>query len=195
MTARVLLIAHAATQAQRRAAFPSDEPITEQEMEKIVALRWRAPRAANVWSAPEQCAQQTFCALGLTAIVRNELRDCDYGRWRGRTMDEVQTEDPEGILTWLTDPSACPHGGESVENLIYRIGGWMDEQRTARTTIAVTHPAVIRTAIVHALRIPAQTFWRFDVAPLTLTDLRFSRNVWTLRCVSCTLQEQEQFEE
>jgi broad specificity phosphatase PhoE len=67
----------------------------------------------------------------------------------------------------------------------------MDEQREIKCAIAVTHPSVIRAAIVHALRIPAQAFWRFDIAPLTLTDLRFSRNTWTLRCVSCALTGQD----
>ena len=194
MTARIILIAHAATQAQRRAAFPRDEPIAEREVEKIAALHWSAPRAENVWSAPEQRAQQTSRLLGLAATVSDELRDCDYGRWRGRTMDEVQAEDPEGILAWLTDPSAAPHGGESIEKLIGRVGRWMDSQREIRQTIAVTHATVIRAALVYALRISAPTFWRFDVAPMTMTDLRISRDVWTLRCVGCALIGQEQCE-
>jgi hypothetical protein len=40
---------------------------------------------------------------------------------------------------------------------------------------------VIRSAIVHALSASAQTFWRIDIAPLSLTDLRFNGRVWTLR--------------
>jgi broad specificity phosphatase PhoE len=47
-------------------------------------------------------------------------------------MDEVQAEEPEGIIAWLTDPSAAPHGGESIENLIDRVGLWMDEQCAAK---------------------------------------------------------------
>lgn len=187
MTARIVLITHAATQAQRQAAFPLDEPVAEQEIAKIAALHWSGPKAERIWSAPEQRAQQTTAALGLAAAPVEELRDCDYGRWRGRAMDEVQAEAPEGIFAWLTDPSAYPHGGESIEHLIQRIGAWMDGEREAKNTMAVTHPAVVRAAIVHALRLPAEMFWRFDIAPLTLTDFRFSRNMWTLRCVGCAL--------
>jgi broad specificity phosphatase PhoE len=191
--ARLTLIAHAATEAQRRAAFPLDEPIAEREMARIRALDWRAPQAKRVWTAPEQCAQQTWRVLGLSAVVSNELRDCDYGRWRGRTMDEVHAEDPDGVLAWMTSPAAAPHGGESVQELIGRVGKWLDEQceiderHEVDHVIALTHAAVIRAAIVHSLRISAQTFWRFDIPPLTLTDLRFSRGVWTLRCAGCPL--------
>jgi broad specificity phosphatase PhoE len=195
LVARFTLIAHAATESQRCAAFPLDEPIAEREISKISGFNWTLPRARHMWSAPEQRAQQTARILGLQAIVSDELRDCDYGRWRGRTMDEVQSEDPEGILAWLTNPYAAPHGGESIKDLIGRIGSWMDDQREVDHTLAVTHPAVIRAAIVYALRIPAQKFWRFDVSPLTLSDLRFNGNVWTLRCVGCSLIGSRQAEE
>ena len=102
-------------------------------------------------------------------------------------MDAVQTEDPEGMLAWLTDPTSDPHGGESIADLITRVGSWMEEQRGEVHTIAVTHPAVIRSAIVHALHLPLETFWRIDIAPLSLTDLRFNGRVWSVRCAGCSL--------
>jgi broad specificity phosphatase PhoE len=184
--ARIMLIAHTATEEQRNAAFPSNGTISETR--KINAMAWNIPRAERVWTAPEGRTQETARLLGLEATEAAALRDCDYGRWSGRRMDEVQRQDPEGILAWLTDPGAAPHGGESIDEMIARVGCWLDDQRKAQSTVAVTHPAVIRAALVYALRIPATTFWRFDIAPLTLTDLRFSREIWTLRCNGCVLQ-------
>jgi broad specificity phosphatase PhoE len=192
VNARLTLIAHAATKAQRQAAFPLDEPITEREITRIAALNWNAPQAQRIWSAPEQRTQETSRFLGLAAVVADGLRDCDYGKWRGRSMEEVQSADPEGILAWLTDPSSAPHGGQSIEDLIDRVGRWMDQQHDVSHTLAVTHPAVIRAAIVHALEIPAPTFWRLDISPLSLTDLRFNQRVWTLRCSGCSLRPVEQ---
>ena len=194
MNARLTLVAHAATTAQRQAAFPLDEPITEREISRIAALNWSVPRAERIWSAPEQRAQETARLLGLEATVADGLRDCDYGRWRGRSMDEVQSADPEGILAWLTDPSSAPHGGQSIEDLIERVGRWIDQQRGVSHTLAVTHPAVIRAAIVRVLQLPAQTFWRLDIAPLSLTDLRFNQSGWALRCFGCALRPVEQAE-
>ena len=185
--ARLTLIAHAATEAQRHAAFPKDEPVVEREIAKIAGLGWNAPQAQSIWSGPELRTQQTAHALGLSAAVSVELRDCDSGIWRGRAIDEVQTDDPQGVIAWMTDPTASPHGGESIEHLIARTGRWMEEQLDANHTIAVTHPAVIRGAIVYALRLPAQIFWRIDITPLSFTDLRFNGGVWTVRCTSCSL--------
>ena len=181
MTARITLISHAATPAQRSASFPLDEPVDERELAKTAALGWHAPRAQSVFSGPERRVQQTVDALGLSASLAIELRDCDYGVWRGRELSELQSEDPEGIAVWLTDATAAPHRGESIVDLIARVGRWVDDQNNGGHTIAVTHPAVIRSAIVHALSAPAQTFWRIDIAPLSLTDLRFNGRVWTLR--------------
>lgn len=187
MTTRLSLISHAATQALRRAAFPLDEPLDPQEISKISALGWKAPKTQKFLSAPERRAQQTAQALGLASAITPELRDCDYGVWRGRELIEIQTQDPEGVATWLADPAASPHRGESIANLIGRVGTWLDQQREDGHTIAVTHPAVIRSAVVHILNAPFQSFWRIDVAPLSLTDLRFNGKVWTLRSCATTL--------
>jgi broad specificity phosphatase PhoE len=195
VNARLTLIAHAATEAHRKAAFPLDESITEREIAKIAALNWNAPRAERIWSAPEQRTQETSRLLGLAATVTDELRDCDYGSWRGRSMDEVQSADPEGMLAWLTDPSAAPHGGQSIADLINRVGRWIDQQHEVSHTAAVTHPAVVRAAIVYALQVPAQTFWRLDISPLSLSDLRFNHRAWTLRCAGCALIGKRQAEE
>jgi broad specificity phosphatase PhoE len=184
---RLTLIAHATTEAQRRAAFPLDEPLEQREVAKVAALGWRAPRAQRVVSAPERRAQQTAEALGLSAEVDFELRDCDYGDWRGSTLSEVELRQPEKVLAWLTDPGAAPHGGESILQLIARIGRWLEEQRAPVHTIAITHPAVIRSAIVHTLQAPPSSFWRIDIAPLSLADLRWNGRVWTVRSSGAAL--------
>ncbi|MBB6144937.1 broad specificity phosphatase PhoE [Silvibacterium bohemicum] len=200
MTARLTLITHAPTNAQRQAAFPLDEPVTDQELAKVAAFNWIAPRAQQTLSGPELRTQQTARALGLSPIVESGLRDCDYGSWRGRGIEEVQSEDPECIVAWLREPEASPHGGESIATLIGRTGRWMQEieqegQRDAGHVLAVTHPAVVRAAIVHALVSPPQTFWRIDIAPLSLTDLRFNGSVWTVRSTGCSLQRSHQAKE
>jgi broad specificity phosphatase PhoE len=187
VTTRLTLISHAATPAQRRAAFPLDEPLEQEEISKIASLNWKAPRAHQVLSAPELRTQQTVQALGLAATIAIELCDCDYGIWRGRDLSNLQTQDPEGVAAWLADPVAAPHGGESITNLINRVGRWFDHLKEDGHTIAVTHPAVIRGAVIHVLNAPLSSFWRVDIAPLTLTDLRFNGRVWTLRSCASSL--------
>jgi len=195
LPARVTLIAHAPTDAQRRAAFPSDDPLNEREIMKLSALAWIAPRARRILSGPEIRVRQTAQSLGLTAEVIPDLRACDYGMWSGRELSEVQSIQPEEVTSWLTDPAAAPHGGESILNLIARVGRWLEAQRDGGHTLAVTNSAVIRSAMVSALGAAPQVFWRIDIAPLSVTDLRFNGRLWTIRSSGCPLsQNAAQFE-
>jgi broad specificity phosphatase PhoE len=184
---RCTLISHAATAAVRRAVFPLDEALDEIVSAEIASLAWVAPRAQRIWSGPELRTQQTAEALKLHAVVANELRDCDYGRWNGMELSEVQLREPDAVMAWLTDTAAAPHGGESIAVLIERVGDWLEGQRNTGHTVAVTHSAVIRAAVIYALDAPLQSFWRLDVAPLSLTDLRFNGRAWTLRVMGCAL--------
>ncbi len=159
------------------------------EIAKIAGAGWRGRRGDRVFSGPEQRTRQTAAALGISAEVSGQLRDCDYGAWSGRSLGQIQLENPGEVAAWLSDPDAAPHGGESVAQLIERIASWMEVQREAGGyTIAVTHPAVIRSALVHCLQVPSLTFWRFDIAPISVTDLRWNGKVWTVRCTGCTLE-------
>ena len=184
---RITFISHAATGASRAASFPLDEAVLPKEHERIASMSWAAPRSRYVLCGPEQRTRQTAEALNLSAEVAPELRDCDYGTWCGYDLEAIQQEDPEGLLEWLMDVDAAPHGGESFVELIERVGEWIVDQQDAGHIIAITHPAVIRAALVHALSAPPQAFWRIDIAPLTLTDLRFNGMAWTLRSAGSPL--------
>ncbi|ONI87576.1 hypothetical protein ALI144C_09345 [Actinosynnema sp. ALI-1.44] len=169
---RVVLISHAATPATRCASFPDDEPL-ERPGDPLVVNLGRFTRFST---GPETRCRQTAAALGWDAAVEEALADLDFGDWRGRALEDVAD------FSWLTDPSAAPHGGESVRDVVARVGGWLDGLRgTGERVAAVTHPAVVRAAIVHVLTAPAQAFWRIDVAPLSVTRLTNSGQNWTLR--------------
>ena len=189
MPARLTLITHAPTTATRLSAFPADEPPEESTLSQLATLNWQPPRAHHVLTAPELRTQQTAKALNLTATPTNELRDLNYGIWQGRTLNDLYAEDPEVIALWLTDPTATPHNGESITALITRVQNWLTALAAEDTahTIAITHPSVIRAAILHTLNAPPQSFWRIDIAPLTLTDLRHNGRTWTLRYTALSI--------
>ncbi len=89
---------------------------------------------------------------------------------------------PAELAIWLTDPGRAPHGGETVVDLIGRVRGWMDSLTAQHVRIvAVTHPAVIRAAMLIVLDAPPKSFWRIDIAPASRTVLHFRGHAWTLR--------------
>ncbi|MEW2082500.1 histidine phosphatase family protein [Streptomyces sp. NPDC005283] len=182
MTVRVMLVSPATSAALRGARFDGDVPLDEAGARGARAAAGALPGAGRRVSGPSARCRETAEALGLRAEPELRLADWDMGRWRGRTLEEVSVSEPESVSAWLTDPSAAPHGGESLLALCARVGGWLESLSADGRVLAVTEPAVARAAIVHALALPAEAFWRLDIAPLTLTELSGRAGRWNLRC-------------
>ncbi|MFF1630281.1 histidine phosphatase family protein [Streptomyces sp. NPDC058272] len=182
MVARITLVSPAVNAALRQVRF-DDAPLDESAARRVRASAGALPPHDGVLTAPSERCRGTAEALALDAAVAPELRDLDVGRWRGRSLDEVAQEAPEAVALWLADPAAAPHDGESVQDLVDRVGGWLESWPGYDGRIlAVAEPAVIRAVLVHALGVPAQTFWRLDVAPLTVTELSGRSERWNVRC-------------
>lgn len=185
MTSRLKLVCHASTSAVRASAFPADEPLDHQGRKKLAAVSHDLGHADRYWTSPSLRASQTATALNLGAIAEPMLRDCDYGRWIGRTFEDVQAREPDAVLEWLSDPSAAPHGGEFIADLMTRVAGWLDAQNgTSGQVVAITHASVIRAAIVHAIEAAPRSFWRIDIAPLSVTTLSGNPNRWNLTAIA-----------
>ncbi len=181
MTVRLVLIAHGSTAAVARAAFPLDEPLDTRGMEKAAAAGASLGRFDRAWCAPSRRTVETATALRLKAKVEPDLRDCDFGRWAGLSLDELEVAEPEAVAAWTTDPAAAPHGGESVLDLMERVGAWLDVQAAARGRVAaVTHASVVRAAIVRVIGAAPETFWQMDVGPLSQTSFSNSGKYWVL---------------
>ena len=178
---RLALICHAATAATRSAAFPHDEPVDDKALQSGLTIPAGLQSATQCWTSPALRALQTIEALALRAAVEPMLRDCDFGRWAGRALGDVKQSEPDAMAQWLSDPAAAPHGGESIVDLMARAAAWL-ASLTARSgqIVAVTHPSVIRAAVVNALGAPATAFWRIDVPPLAIVELKGQGSRWTL---------------
>ena len=177
---RLTLVSHAMTDAMVAGRFPADEPLNDGGRRQAgAAAGLDINRATRQLAAPERRARLTAELLGLQAGVEPRLADLDYGRWRGEALGGVGAERLEA---WRADPTQAPPGGESIVALIDRVARWLDSLTfNALRTAAVTHPAVIRAAIVAILDAPPESFWRIDIAPLSRTVMHFRGQAWTLR--------------
>src|SRR6478735_884414 len=177
MAPRLMLVAHAPTEATRRGAFPRDEGI-EPGVEPV------ALHAAQVLLGPELRCRQTADALGWAGDVDPGFADLDAGRWRGRVLAEVMGSDPDDVADWLTGPTACPHGGEAMADLMIRVGAALDSRDWPDgRSIVLTSPLVVRAALVHLLRAPASMIFAIDVGPLTAVTVSGHGGRWVLQAM------------
>ncbi|WP_198168134.1 histidine phosphatase family protein [Herbidospora yilanensis] len=156
-------VAHALTASQRDGVFPpADEPAG--------LASFGAPTgAARVVRGPE-----ARCDLVPGAEVVPALRDLDMGSWAGGRLADI---DPAELARWVGDLGAAPHGGESVNDLVVRVRGWL-ERFDGGTVFAVTHPAVVRAAVSVAT---GADYRRLDVPPLGRASLTGVGGRWNLR--------------
>ncbi len=189
--ASLRLVAHGLTPALRQAVFGADDGLDEGGHAAALGLagvpgqRHPLGRPDVCYASPALAAVQTARATGHEPIVEPALADCDYGNWHGRTLTDVSAEQPGDLRTWLADLHSAPHGGQSLAALVVRVGGWLDGQaRGDHRIVSFTHPAVIRAALVHALKTPPEAFWQFDIAPLSVTHLKARNGRWSLHLPS-----------
>ncbi len=188
MVVRLTMICCGATEATRRARFPGDEPLEARAVARTPGLADMLGRIDRVWTSPFLRARQTAQAIAPEAETRVELRDQDFGEWAEIAVDLLKEKQPETLAALPNDPEASPPGGESFADVHRRTVPLMNELVDFRGhTVAVTHPAVVRAAIVHALGAPLSVFSRVDVEPLSLADFRSDGRRWVLRGCGMTV--------
>jgi len=184
MQTRLTFVANASTPAVRAAAFPMDEGIDEFGRRDAAALAKEMRRSGVFLTSPALRAIETATALGCDAVVDEGLRDLDLGRWAGHTLNSIATSEPHALESWLSDPGSAPHGGESIDELIARLGIWLNAVLPRQEdVVAITHPAVIRAAILAAIKAGSESFWHIDIAPLSVVELSSNGQRWTLRAI------------
>ncbi|MGA5040630.1 histidine phosphatase family protein [Streptomyces capoamus] len=186
MPLRVTFVAAACGAPAPAERFEDDRPLDQagwDEVQRAAGELLPLAAAELRYCSPTPRSRATGDALGYAPLVQLALRDCDMGRWRGLTLGEAMAREPEAVDSWLADPRATPHGGESLLAFISRVGGWLDTRPAddGGRIVAVAEPSVIRAALVYALKAPPSSYWNIDVRPLSTTTVSGRAGRWNLR--------------
>ncbi|MFD5183705.1 histidine phosphatase family protein [Streptomyces sp. NPDC058372] len=186
MHVRVTLVTAPLGASRLAERFADDRPLDQ--------AAWHAVQLASHALVPLCAADLRYCspthrsratgdALGFAPLVQPALSDWDMGSWRGLTLGEVAAHDPRAVDSWLRDPRAAPHGGESLLGFVTRVGCWLDTRpfEDGNALVAVAEPAVVRALLVYALKAPPATYWNVDLGPLSTATLTGHPGRWSLR--------------
>ncbi|MGW0333752.1 histidine phosphatase family protein [Streptomyces sp. NPDC003011] len=193
MQLRVTFVAAARSSPLLAERFEDDRPLDQagwDEVQRVAHDLVPLAAAELRYCSPAPRSRVTGEALGYAPLVQLALRDCDMGRWRGLTLGEAMAREPQAVDTWLTDPRATPHGGESLLDFVSRVGNWLDTRpvEDGGRIVAVAEPSVIRAALVHVLGAPPSTYWNIDVRPLSAAVVTGRAGRWSLRFDGGTAQ-------
>jgi broad specificity phosphatase PhoE len=186
MRRRLALLSAAPTAAQRRGDFVVDERVETGAFDLVERPAILAGDECR--HGPEQRCVETAHALGLESTPLFSLRAWDLGSWAGRAITEVANAEPDALGAWREDPGAAPHGGETLANLLDRVGAWLDEPSAHQRVVAVADASVVRASVIHALGADWRAFWHLDLPPLTMTVLTHGSGTWRVRAVGAPLR-------
>ena len=194
------LIRHALVQENARAFLYGvmDVPLCEttllEQAPMYRSLASRLPRPANWVVTPlsrTRRTAETIFAHGYpkaALAVEPGLIEQSLGEWQGLPHADL----PERLALpahafWPLAGDEKPPGGESMAEVIVRVGAAMDrlaEANAGRQVVIVSHGGAIRGAVAHALRIGPDNALHLLIQNLSLTRLDKTPQGWRVVCVN-----------
>ncbi|SCE99071.1 bifunctional RNase H/acid phosphatase [Micromonospora chokoriensis] len=162
---RLILVRHGETPytEQRRYSGRGDVPLSDRGRAQVQATATRvaelAPSVAAVLSSPlSRCTATAAAIAGALGDVpvrtEDDLIECDFGQWEGRTFAEVREGWPGEMDAWLASPRVAPPGGESFTHVAERANRVVSGLLTAypgETVVLVSHVSPIKLVLRDAL--------------------------------------------
>ncbi|WP_406071951.1 bifunctional RNase H/acid phosphatase [Micromonospora sp. NBC_01638] len=162
---RLILVRHGETEytEQRRYSGRGDVPLSESGRAQARATGARvaalAPSVAAVLSSPlSRCTTTAAAIAGALGDVpvrtEDDLIECDFGQWEGRTFAEVRQQWPGEMDAWLASPRVAPPGGESfthVAERAHRVIAGLLAAYPGETVVVVSHVSPIKLVLRDAL--------------------------------------------
>ena len=123
-------------------------------------------------------AQETAAPLakrwGLPVEADRRLREVCFGRWEGRSWDEVEADDGDALGAWMAAwTDVPPPGGESFADVAASVGGWLAGLASGAggPVVVVAHAGSLRALVCQALGLPHEAAFGFTFDPLRLSRL------------------------
>ena len=184
MTTTILLVRHGQTRSNITGFYMgwSDEDLDEvgYSQARRLAARLAGWPIAAVYTSPLQRTYTTATILakphGLELQVLDDLGEIRLGDWQGRHTEEVKQKWPELWQQSRTDPSEVTMpGGESFRQVTERAVRAFDAIIAAdrgKQTAIVTHEAVVKVLVAHALGTTNSIYRRFEINNTSLSMIR-----------------------
>ncbi|WEO78785.1 MSMEG_4193 family putative phosphomutase [Cryobacterium sp. SO2] len=192
--ATVILVRHGRTTANasgllagRTAGVLLDEIGRDQAAS--AGSRLAAVPLVGVVSSPlERCRQTAQLILDLqtgspVTPVEDDLTECDYGDWQGRTLSDLATEALWPVVQ--TQPSAVtfPNGeamatmqSRSVAAIRRHDAAFEAQHGPGAVWVAVSHGDIIKSILADALGMHLDLFQRINVGPASVSIVRYGNS-------------------
>ena len=176
---KIFLIRHGRTvwNEERRCQGITDIPLSQEGIEEARRLRERLrdERIDIAFSSPLKRALETARIIldgrDIELIIREELRELDFGRFEGMIFREALEKFPDIAEKWANhSPDVKFPGGEGIEDIHKRLKPVAEELASLnKTALVVSHGGVIRSILCHILNLPLERWFEFKIDPASIS--------------------------
>lgn len=185
---KITYIAHGATiysdenRICDKETHPPLNEIGQAEAERIA--KWivqRSPKIDKIYTGASLSCIQTanFIAKEYNKDfeIRPELKNQEFGIWKGHTFDEIEQKFPEMLQDYHEAPASfAPEGGETLIDFDKRVQETINtliEENQSNRILIVTHSNFIRAAIKNALSLPVENQNRIFIPTGSATQIKY----------------------
>jgi broad specificity phosphatase PhoE len=189
-TLKLFVVRHAETAwtAERRFSGQRDVPLAAggEVQAEALAQALAGAKLAAIYSSPLERARTTAEIIAkphrLPVQVDAALREMGFGRWEGRTRDDVAASEPAAWAVWRERPHALTaHDGDTLPAVAARLDAFVAGVRQRHgddSIVLVTHAIVVRLIVLAALGLGPDRLWSVDASPAGLSEVDFGPE-WT----------------
>ena len=178
------LIRHAPVDGPRGIIHDIDAPADVSDQAALSRLRSALPNPHVAVASPARRARETATALGLVAGTDPAFGEQDFGRWTGRTHEDIRRDSEAAYdAFWRAPASNKAPGGESFSEQIARVRAGI-AALPAGDIIIIAHAGTVRAALAVALDLAPDNALRFVIDPLSLTRLDRLDDGWRVVAVN-----------
>lgn len=126
--------------------------------------------------------------LNIKVVPETTLREINFGRWEGLTVDEVRKEFNDIWARWMEDPvNTFPPGGESLKKMEGRVLKALHDivrRHRGEEVIIFSHSGVNRIILCHALNMPVKDYFRIEQDFSSVNIVDFYNNTALVRLIN-----------
>jgi alpha-ribazole phosphatase/probable phosphoglycerate mutase len=118
--------------------------------------------------------------FGLKESIKPQLRERHFGKWEGKTFDEINKDYPDDFKKWAQDPLRfSPIDGESTQDVYNRVMPFFNSliiEHSDQDIAIISHGGVNRIILCSLLCIPLEHIFRIeqDFAALNIIEFHNS---------------------
>ena len=164
------------------------------QVPQYAALAARLPRPAAWACTPLSRTRRTAEAIFAAGYPAQELTvipgliEQNLGDYQGLPHADL----PARLMApahpfWPLSADERPPGGESMEEVVARVGEAMDglaETYAGKDVVIVSHGGAIRAAVAHAMQVEAQAVLHLSIHNISLTRMERLHEGWRVSCVN-----------